>query len=41
MEDVLALKTRNVAHIAFYKNANPDFYGYRAKNGMMEIFLKE
>ncbi len=35
------LKVKNIAHIAFYKNANPDFYGYRAKNGMMEIFMKD
>jgi hypothetical protein len=35
------LKARNIAHIAFYKNANPDFYGYRAKNGMMEILMKD
>ncbi len=34
------LKAGNIAHIAFYQNANPDFYGYRAKNGMMEIFMK-
>ena len=35
------LKARNIAHIAFYKNANPAYYGYRAKNGMMELFLKD
>ncbi|NEM98033.1 hypothetical protein [Pontibacter burrus] len=35
------LKARNIAHIAFYKNANPDYHGYRARNGMMEIFLKD
>jgi hypothetical protein len=41
MQFVSNLKVRSIAHIAFYSNANPDFYGYRAKNGMMEIFMKD
>lgn len=38
---VKKLKAGNIAYIALYNNANPDYYGYRAKNGVVEIFLKE
>ncbi|PKV62403.1 hypothetical protein [Pontibacter ramchanderi] len=35
------LKVNKVEYISFYEAANPDYYGYRAKNGLMEIYLKE
>ncbi len=38
---VKKLKAGRIAYIALYQNANPDYYGYRARNGIVEIFLKE
>ena len=35
------LTISKVEYISFYEAANPDYYGYRAKNGLMEIYLKK
>lgn len=35
------LTVSKVEYISFYEAANPGYYGYRAKNGLMEIYLKE
>lgn len=37
---IKSLKVNEVSYIYFYETPNPTFYGYRAKNGLMEIYLK-